>query len=652
MNVTARSLLRPLLGAVLATGVALTGAAAPASSNAPAHQGSQAEEPGKLLLMLDASGSMKEKDASGGTKMAAAKEALTTVVDGLPAGTDVGLRVYGATEEGGKPTKAACADTQLVAPIKPLDKPGLTKAIKGFEAKGETPIAHSLAEGLKDLGDSGPRNIILVSDGEESCVPDPCPVVQKLVKDGVDLRIDTVGFDVDGTARKQLQCLADAGDGKYYDAADSGELATSLTKLSQQAVRQFSARGTPISMTTDTTSAPTMVPGRYTDTFSAGDKPRHARITRTPNSIVHIGFVVRPPSERDMFDEEDWELSLTTPDGEECDTERESGTEFFRSGSSLTMAVSANNRVTRPADGEPCATSDELLLTVTHDEGKGSDLPVQIAYVEEPAVTDVDSLPEALDAKTLTGLTAKGDGSPTPVVGGGGFADAPELAPGSYEETILPGEQLYYRVRVDFGQQAAFTTTIGPKDGLGSADYVGFKVDSWNPALDETTRVWTKGGEKNSGSLDRAKNSIVLGEFVPEVRYRNKESTGNFQTAYDDLPKASLPGYYYFAVGREHATGTTEEGPVTVRIDVDVNGTVTGLPNYVGAAAPASGTTSSDSSTSPADDTATTDGAATDAGAEDEGGGLPLPWIGGGLLAALVLGAGGWLALRGRGTRS
>ncbi|UUZ44020.1 VWA domain-containing protein [Janibacter limosus] len=602
--------------------------------------------------MLDASGSMKEKDASGGTKMAAAKEALTTVVDGLPAGTDVGLRVYGATEEGGKPTKAACADTQLVAPIKPLDKPGLTKAIKGFEAKGETPIAHSLAEGLKDLGDSGPRNIILVSDGEESCVPDPCPVVQKLVKDGVDLRIDTVGFDVDGTARKQLQCLADAGDGKYYDAADSGELATSLTKLSQQAVRQFSARGTPISMTTDTTSAPTMVPGRYTDTFSAGDKPRHARITRTPNSIVHIGFVVRPPSERDMFDEEDWELSLTTPDGEECDTERESGTEFFRSGSSLTMAVSANNRVTRPADGEPCATSDELLLTVTHDEGKGSDLPVQIAYVEEPAVTDVDSLPEAPDAKTLTGLTAKGDGSP----------------PRWSVEVVSPMPRSWHRAPTRRRSSRVSSCTTGSGSTSDNRPRSRPRSDrrmvsalriTWasrsTPGTPHSTRppaCGPRAGRRTAAALDRAKNSIVLGEFVPEVRYRNKESTGNFQTAYDDLPKASLPGYYYFAVGREHATGTTEEGPVTVRIDVDVNGTVTGLPNYVGAAAPASGTTSSDSSTSPADDTATTDGAATDAGAEDEGGGLPLPWIGGGLLAALVLGAGGWLALRGRGTRS
>src|SRR5215467_12307867 len=60
---------------------------------------SHADDPskGKLLLVLDSSGSMKGADASGATKIAAAKKALRSVIDHLPDRAQVGLRVYGAT---------------------------------------------------------------------------------------------------------------------------------------------------------------------------------------------------------------------------------------------------------------------------------------------------------------------------------------------------------------------------------------------------------------------------------------------------------------------------------------------------------------------------------------------------------------------------
>jgi Ca-activated chloride channel family protein len=45
----------------------------------------------------------------------------------------------------------------------------------------------------------------------------------------------------------------------------------------------------------------------------------------------------------------------------------------------------------------------------------------------------------------------------TPVVGGGSFNAAPQLAPGSYRDTILPTEYLYYGVRVEAGQRLHVT---------------------------------------------------------------------------------------------------------------------------------------------------------------------------------------------------
>jgi Ca-activated chloride channel family protein len=48
-----------------------------------------------LLLIFDSSGSMRGDDGSSRPKIVAAKEALTRLVDELPEGTPVGLRVYG-----------------------------------------------------------------------------------------------------------------------------------------------------------------------------------------------------------------------------------------------------------------------------------------------------------------------------------------------------------------------------------------------------------------------------------------------------------------------------------------------------------------------------------------------------------------------------
>src|SRR3954462_15916019 len=73
-----------------------------------------------VILVVDASKSMRADDGSGRPKMAAAKAALNTLVDELPDDAKVGLRVFGSRVSGtGK--AAGCADTMLVSPVAPLD---------------------------------------------------------------------------------------------------------------------------------------------------------------------------------------------------------------------------------------------------------------------------------------------------------------------------------------------------------------------------------------------------------------------------------------------------------------------------------------------------------------------------------------------------
>ncbi|WEV79683.1 VWA domain-containing protein [Janibacter cremeus] len=655
---TSTAPVRALLGAGLAGVVAFTGAVATAAT-ADTQTGTTAtsatEEPGELLLMLDASGSMKESDPAGGTKMQAAKTALTGVVESLPSDTNVGLRVYGATEEGGKPTKAACNDTQLAVPIGPLDKPALTRAIKGFEAKGETPIAHSLTKAMDDLGDTGKRNIVLVSDGEESCVPDPCPVVKDLVQDGVDLRIDTVGFGVEDTAREQLQCIAETGGGTYYDAADADELANSLNKISTRAVRDFGFTGQPVTGTDlaeneqAPADLPTLTPGLWTDELTASeDSWRAYTIERTQKqSTLHVSVTTKPKTyynrEEDDADLENLYLTILAPDGTECADEFGIVGDFH--GFKRIVTVTGHVLGQSPEE-EPASESCRAMGTFTalvHREGAQQTTPTEIQVIEEPRVTNLPELPDAAgDLPEAKDLTA---GEAQPIAGGLSFSDAPAITEGTWVDTLVPGETLVYRVKVDYGQTARFTTH-GPTGGfrfpadIGRTNYLLIDGEAFSPdrqKVDESVRA--------PGQFNPAYSSPGSVRTA-NVRYKNRYA--NTSTV-DATPAASMSGWYYYALG----VSTKEVGedlagqPIKVAFTVDLEGKPTNLVEYASedeTSAEATDKKQADDS----GDTGSKEAGAAAAATSDEGG-SPLPWVGGGLLAAIVLGAGAWFGLRRKG---
>jgi Ca-activated chloride channel family protein len=71
--------------------------------------------------------------------------------------------------------------------------------------------------------------VVLVSDGIETCHPDPCAVAAELKKAGVGFTAHVIGFDVaDPAAKSQLQCIARATGGVYLDARNADDLAKAL----------------------------------------------------------------------------------------------------------------------------------------------------------------------------------------------------------------------------------------------------------------------------------------------------------------------------------------------------------------------------------------------------------------------------------------
>src|SRR5215216_2554012 len=122
-----------------------------------------------------------------------------------------------------------CQDTHIAVPFGPADagSAAITAAVDGVKAQGYTPIAFSLEQAANDFApDAKERVLVLVSDGKETCQGDPVLAAKALAAKGI--TVHTVGFVVDTAARGQLQAIARATGGTYFDAPVGPELPETL----------------------------------------------------------------------------------------------------------------------------------------------------------------------------------------------------------------------------------------------------------------------------------------------------------------------------------------------------------------------------------------------------------------------------------------
>jgi len=191
-----------------------------------------------VLLLLDLSGSMNAALPGGEPRVSVARRAVKGVAELLPGEAQIGLRVYGAQSP---PARKNCQDTHLAVPFGPASKQGelIGKVIEETRAQGYTPIAYSLQQAANDFpADAKQRVIVLVSDGKETCQGDPVVAAKALAAKG--FVVHTIGFIVDTAARMQLQAVARATGGAYFDAPVGPELPNTL-KAAFAACRQVAA---------------------------------------------------------------------------------------------------------------------------------------------------------------------------------------------------------------------------------------------------------------------------------------------------------------------------------------------------------------------------------------------------------------------------
>lgn len=167
-----------------------------------------------VLFVVDTSGSMS------GPRLDQAKAALRQGISSLTDKQAAGLRHF--------PASSYCGPGQLLVPIATGNRPALQTAVEGLVADGYTPTAAALRAAVADLPSSGTRTIVLISDGVANCNEDPCQTARNLVASGVKFTVQAVGFNVSGAAPAQLQCIADATGGRYFEATDGAGLAEAI----------------------------------------------------------------------------------------------------------------------------------------------------------------------------------------------------------------------------------------------------------------------------------------------------------------------------------------------------------------------------------------------------------------------------------------
>ncbi|MFC7337917.1 VWA domain-containing protein [Haloferula chungangensis] len=174
------------------------------------------------IIVFDASGSMWNK-MQNATRIEIAREVMEQFLDGYDTSQALGVIAYGHRKRGD------CDDIEVLVEPSNIDPKAVSKQIHSLLPKGKTP----LAESLRMAGGLIPKtaeeaNILLITDGLETCDGDPCAVAKELIAKGIKVRAHVVGFGLTKAEADSLSCIAALTGGKIFNPSNGEELLNAL----------------------------------------------------------------------------------------------------------------------------------------------------------------------------------------------------------------------------------------------------------------------------------------------------------------------------------------------------------------------------------------------------------------------------------------
>ncbi|MER5346099.1 hypothetical protein ABT030_38555 [Streptomyces mirabilis] len=195
---------------------------------------------------------------------------------------------------------------------------------------------------------------------------------------------------------------------------------------------------------------------------------------------------------------------------------------------------------------------------------------LELSYVLEPRLKKAGSTsaPETWNSASPEAL----QGDARPRRGGAGFTTAGALEQGVWKDGISPGQTLFYKVPVDWGQQFYATAELGSSSGGEGFMGTALVVSLYNPVRGLVTDV--------GAGYDGSQRSAAL-DPLPPVEYDNRYAFN------DRTSGMRFAGSYYLVV---HLAAQVADkfgaGPFGLTLRVRVDGAAQTGPAYVGRAVP------------------------------------------------------------------
>ena len=606
-------------------------------------------------VIIDASGSMLAPDAGGQTRMDAAKQATEGLLNDLPKEQRLSLLTYGTqTGSGDEETAAGCQDVTTLVPMGG-NRAEMVSKVKGLNPRGYTPIGKSLQQAEKELPGQGARQIVLVSDGIDTCAPPPvCEVAKQIRERGVDIVINVIGLNVDDQARSELQCVAKEGGGSYADAKDAASLKEQLVLKSTRNLQKYQsggeqAHGTPTAADAPVIEAGGMKDGKpdpkhYQDVIPAAKSDSkqelHWKVKLDKGERFGIGFMAPPPplTGNSLGSYIIIKAVIKGPGGASaCEDKNMSGnsSEFSQPVAGYAFTKVAGEGFSSCEPGEY-----DVFVESSGPAAANQDLPLELMLWKVPEAADATTTsapPTDKPQPTNVELGTSAGKLPSAL----GPSDAPTVKPGTYDVEIVPGEMLWFKVPVAEGQRLQMAFDVPPIDVENPNDLkedLGRRI-SWN-VMGPTFYPLSTNALKDDtyfhdDNVEAIKDKTATGTMTTQpIRWNNMNSSDS------DVSGSFVSGEQYVALRYStlfrKADQNTQSIPVKFRVAVAATGEVEKAPtlSYKGEqqSTTASAATDSSSTSANADGGNSTDGIRRTATTLAVGGGAV------GLVALLVIG--------------
>ncbi|MEU9285742.1 hypothetical protein AB0D57_13710 [Streptomyces sp. NPDC048275] len=338
----------------------------------------------------------------------------------------------------------------------------------------------------------------------------------------------------------------------------------------------FAEDATTVEGATDTTNAVRLEPGRTYKSSIAKDGKLYYRLEldATTNAYVSATVVPRPGTTVSYADG----VKISVQDGDSRRCSSSATAHFGATQSPHPIAAWASREI--GADKFACQAAGTYYVVVERSDASGSSLSsssspddwdLELSQVSEPRLEKAGSTtaPEIWNSASPEAL--QGDAEERK--GGTGFATAGDLRQGVWKNGISPGQTLFYKVPVDWGQQFYATAELGSSGGGGD----GFVATALVMSLYNPVRGFVD--DVGSG-YDGSQRSAAL-DPLPPAEYRNRYAFT------DRISTMRFAGSYYLVV---HLAGQVADkfgdGPFGLTLRVRVEGGAHAGPAYVGSAEP------------------------------------------------------------------